>query len=63
MARSASATVWHAGMRARDEGQAGAESFPEELVWREFSYHLMHHTPHITTRQLEAGVGRFPLAR
>jgi deoxyribodipyrimidine photo-lyase len=40
--------VWHAGMRARDEMLAGAESFLRELAWREFSYHLMHHTPHIT---------------
>lgn len=41
--------VWHAGLRARDEGRAGAESFLRELAWREFSYHLMHHTPHITS--------------
>jgi deoxyribodipyrimidine photo-lyase len=41
-------TVWHAGLRARDEGKAGAESFLRELAWREFSYHLMHHTPEIT---------------
>jgi deoxyribodipyrimidine photo-lyase len=39
--------VWHAGLRARDEGRAGAESFLRELAWREFSYHLMHHTPQI----------------
>ena len=40
--------VWHAGLRARDEGRAGAESFLRELAWREFSYHLVHHTPQIT---------------
>ena len=40
--------VWHAGLRARDEGQAGAESFLRELAWREFGYHLMHHGPQIT---------------
>jgi deoxyribodipyrimidine photo-lyase len=40
--------IWHAGLRARDEGRVGAESFLRELAWREFSYHLMHHTPHIT---------------
>jgi len=39
--------VWHAGLRARDEGRAGAESFLRELAWREFSYHLLHHTPEI----------------
>lgn len=40
--------VWHAGMRARDEGAAGAEAFLRELGWREFAYHLVHHTPQIT---------------
>jgi deoxyribodipyrimidine photo-lyase len=40
--------VWHGALRARDEGKAGAEGFLRELAWREFSYHLMHHTPHIT---------------
>ncbi|KIN64974.1 Deoxyribodipyrimidine photolyase [Sulfitobacter noctilucicola] len=41
---------WHAGMRARQEGKPGAETFLKELVWREFAYHLMHHTPHILTK-------------
>ena len=40
--------VWHEGMRARAAGVRGAESFLRELAWREFSYHLMHHTPQIT---------------
>ncbi len=40
---------WHAGMRAFHEGKLGAEVFLKELVWREFAYHLMHHTPHILT--------------
>ncbi len=40
-------TVWHAGMRAMHEGAAGAETFLKELVWREFAWALMHHTPHI----------------
>jgi deoxyribodipyrimidine photo-lyase len=38
---------WHAGLRARAEGKPGAETFLKELVWREFAYHLMHHTPHL----------------
>ncbi|MEP5729737.1 MAG: deoxyribodipyrimidine photo-lyase [Sulfitobacter sp.] len=41
---------WHAGTRALAEGKAGAETFLKELVWREFAYHLMYHTPHILTR-------------
>ncbi len=40
---------WHAGRRALEAGQAGAETFLKELVWREFAYHLLHHTPHILT--------------
>ncbi|MDE3078957.1 MAG: deoxyribodipyrimidine photo-lyase [Paracoccaceae bacterium] len=41
--------IWHAGMRALNEGAAGAETFLKELVWRDFAWHLMHHTPHIAT--------------
>ncbi|MFN6925379.1 MAG: cryptochrome/photolyase family protein [Tabrizicola sp.] len=52
--------VWHAGLRARDEGLSGAESFLRELAWREFSYHLMHHTPHITTDNWKSEWDRFP---
>ena len=40
---------WHAGQRALHEGKSGAETFLKELVWREFAYHLMHHTPRILT--------------
>ncbi|KAA2317152.1 deoxyribodipyrimidine photo-lyase [Pseudooceanicola sediminis] len=40
---------WHAGVRAHEEGKAGAETFLKELVWREFAYHLMYHTPQILT--------------
>ncbi len=52
--------VWHAGLRARDEGRAGAESFLRELAWREFSYHLMHHTPEITRGNWRAEWDAFP---
>jgi deoxyribodipyrimidine photo-lyase len=43
------AQCWHAGHRAKEEGKAGAETFLKELVWREFAYHLMWHTPRILT--------------
>jgi deoxyribodipyrimidine photo-lyase len=39
--------IWHAGQRAMHEGAAGAEHFLKELVWREFAWALMTHTPHI----------------
>lgn len=52
--------VWHAGLRARDEGSAGAEVFLRELGWRAFSYHLMHHTPGITRDNWREGWDDFP---
>lgn len=52
--------VWHAGLRLRDEGVGGAEAFLRELAWREFSYHLMHHTPEITTRNWKPDWDGFP---
>ena len=53
-------SLWHAGMRARHEGAHGAEHFLKELVWREFAWHLMFHTPHIATRNWREDWGRFP---
>ncbi|SEK54361.1 deoxyribodipyrimidine photo-lyase [Roseovarius azorensis] len=41
---------WQAGQRALLEGARGAEHWLKELVWREFAYHLMYHTPEILTR-------------
>ncbi|AZL60390.1 deoxyribodipyrimidine photo-lyase [Tabrizicola piscis] len=52
--------VWHAGLRARDEGRAGAESFLRELAWREFAYHLMHHSPQITRTNWKPEWDAFP---
>jgi deoxyribodipyrimidine photo-lyase len=52
--------VWHAGLRARDEGSAGAEAFLRELGWRAFSYHLMHHTPGILSENWRQGWDDFP---
>ncbi len=51
---------WHAGLRARHEGKAGAETFLKELVWREFAYHLMHHTPRILTTNWRQEWQAFP---
>ncbi|HKK98022.1 MAG TPA: deoxyribodipyrimidine photo-lyase [Marivita sp.] len=41
------AQCWHAGKRALDDDKDGAETFLKELVWREFAYHLLWHTPRI----------------
>ncbi|MCF2904159.1 DNA photolyase family protein [Octadecabacter sp. CECT 8868] len=54
------ATCWHAGWAAIHRGVSGAEVFCKELVWREFAYHLMHHTPHILDSNWKAGWDSFP---
>ncbi|NGQ92504.1 deoxyribodipyrimidine photo-lyase [Rhodobacter sp. HX-7-19] len=54
--------VWHAGMAAHLRGSAGAETFLKELAWREFAYHLMHHTPQILDRNWKAEWDSFPWA-
>ncbi|MFU8865097.1 MAG: cryptochrome/photolyase family protein [Rhodobacterales bacterium] len=51
---------WHAGQRAMQEGKAGAETFLKELVWREFAYHLMYHTPHILDANWKTDWDAFP---
>lgn len=51
---------WHAGQRALAEGKAGAETFLKELVWREFAYHLMYHTPHILSGNWKPDWDAFP---
>lgn len=53
-------TVWHAGLRAHLEGQRGAEHFLKELVWREFAYHLVFHTPEITRKNWRSEWDAFP---
>jgi deoxyribodipyrimidine photo-lyase len=53
-------TIWHAAMRARDAGAAGAEKFLSELVWREFAWHLMYHQPKIATENWREGWEGFP---
>ncbi len=52
--------IWHAGWAAMERGAAGAEHFLKELVWREFSYHLMFHTPQITSRNWKPEWDAFP---
>ena len=51
---------WHAGQRALRDGKADAEVFLKELVWREFAYHLAHHTPRILTDNWKEDWDAFP---
>ena len=53
-------TCWHAGWAALHAGKSEAEVFLKELVWREFAYHLAHHSPEITTRNWKPGWDNFP---
>ena len=53
-------TCWHAGWVALHAGKADAEVFLKELVWREFAYHLVHHTPQIETGNWKPGWDAFP---
>ncbi len=52
-------TVWHAARAALERGE-GDETFLKELVWREFAWHLMHHTPHIAERNWKSEWDAFP---
>lgn len=42
--------MWHLGQQSMERGGKGAEHFLKEIVWREFAYHLMYHSPQILTR-------------
>jgi deoxyribodipyrimidine photo-lyase len=53
--------VWHAVLRAAGSEVAATRSgkYLAELVWREFSHHLLHHFPHTPTTPLRAQFARF----
>ncbi|MEM7709350.1 MAG: deoxyribodipyrimidine photo-lyase [Pseudomonadota bacterium] len=51
---------WRAGIEARADGKAGAETFLKEVVWRDFAHHLAYHTPHLTTANWKPEWDSFP---
>lgn len=53
-------SLWHRGWRAMAEGNAGAETFLKEVVWREFAWHLMYHYPDIASQSWKNGWQSFP---
>ncbi|TVQ55563.1 MAG: deoxyribodipyrimidine photo-lyase [Rhodobacteraceae bacterium] len=53
-------TVWHGAQAALAAGAKGAETFLAEIVWREFAYHLLHHTPHLADANWRAEWDAFP---
>jgi deoxyribodipyrimidine photo-lyase len=56
--------VWNAVTAAADAAggklDAGAESFLRELIWREFSHHLLFHWPHFPTTPFRQEFAEFP---
>jgi deoxyribodipyrimidine photo-lyase len=56
--------VWHAARAA--EMQSGgrlaktAEKFLKEILWREFSYHLLHHWPSLPSKPFRPEFAAFP---
>jgi deoxyribodipyrimidine photo-lyase len=57
--------VWHAVLRGAGRcglgsAEARAGKFLAELIWREFSYHLLYHFPDTPTAPLRAQFRRFP---
>jgi deoxyribodipyrimidine photo-lyase len=55
-------TCWHtASARGSIEGwETDRDHFLSELGWREFSYHLLYHFPHITWGNLNKKFDKFP---
>ena len=53
-------SLYHAGRAAMERGARGAEHFIKEVVWREFAYHLVYHTPQITTDNWRPKWNSFP---
>ncbi|MGH1353942.1 MAG: cryptochrome/photolyase family protein [Thalassovita sp.] len=51
---------WAAAQDLWRQRSEGAETFLKEVVWREFAYHLAHHTPHMLTENWREGWDRFP---
>ncbi len=53
--------VWHAAEPRASSGAAkGVESFLSEVVWREFSYHLLFHWPDLPDTSWRAEFREFP---
>ena len=53
--------VWHgAQLTAGTAGGEGAAKFRDELIWREFAAHLLHHFPHTPEQPLRAEFAHFP---
>ena len=52
--------IWAESRFALENGYPGAESFMRQLAWRDFAYHLLHHTPHIAVDNWRRDWDEFP---
>jgi deoxyribodipyrimidine photo-lyase len=54
-------TIWH-GLREGDRRRSirGREVFLNEVLWREFAHHLLHHFPQLPEEPLDEAFGVFP---
>lgn len=54
------AVTRHEQAQGRASPSAGAAGFLRQLIWREFSHHLLYHFPHTPTQPLRPEFTRFP---
>ncbi|GGB02564.1 cryptochrome/photolyase family protein [Allosediminivita pacifica] len=54
------AQCWHAARRAEQPGSWAASKFQQEVVWRDFAYHLMWHTPQLLEQNWRSEWDAFP---
>jgi deoxyribodipyrimidine photo-lyase len=56
--------VWHAARHKMEKSagrnDANGEKFLKEILWREFSYHLLHHNPTFPEKPFRAEFENFP---
>ncbi|MCA0928765.1 cryptochrome/photolyase family protein [Ruegeria profundi] len=53
-------SVWHIVQRAAMDGVQGTDAFLRQLIWREFAYHLMYHTPQLVSENWKPEWDAFP---
>ncbi|WP_170569781.1 cryptochrome/photolyase family protein [Ruegeria atlantica] len=53
-------SIWHAVQRASMNGVSGADAFLRQMVWREFAYHLMYHSPQLLHENWKPEWDAFP---
>jgi deoxyribodipyrimidine photo-lyase len=58
--------IWHAARNAMAKAggalDRSGEKFLKEVLWREFSYHLLHHFPHFPDQPFKSEYADFPWA-